>query len=294
MSLRWLAAELGVDVALLRFVAPRADTYYRHFFRSKRNGEQRRIDKTIGDLRFLQDRITERLLRPHVFPDSMHGCVKGRSPLTNARRHTNQSCVVGVDIESFYPSVTCAQVYAVWTDAFGYGPPISSMLTRLTTRHGHLPQGVPTSGYLANLAISAACQRLEAANSGWRSTFYADDITVSGESAREAIEVVVSAVRDAGFSIGRDKTAVMSRGRAQRVTGYNVDRDNPSVPREKRELIRCAINELRMRLREGRDTVKLERSIAGRINHVRATNRGHADRLQREVQRVLEPEKIAW
>ncbi|HEX9771854.1 MAG TPA: reverse transcriptase family protein [Steroidobacteraceae bacterium] len=294
MSLRWLAAELGVDVALLRFVGSRTESYYRHFFRPKPNGEQRRIDKTIGDLRFLQDRITQRLLRPYVFPDSMHGCVKGRSPLTNAKQHTNQPCVVCVDIESFYPSVTCAQVYEVWTDVFDYGPPIASLLTRLTTRHGHLPQGVPTSGYLANLAIAAAARHVETAASGWRPTFYADDITASGESARAAIEVIVGAVRNAGLAIGRDKTKVMPRGRAQRVTGYNIDRGQPSVPRKKRDKIRCAIDELRTRFRHGRTTFRLERSIAGRISHIRMTNPKHAERLDLLLEKVLDGDTIPW
>lgn len=294
MSLRWLASELGVDVALLRFVVERTESYYRHFYRQKRNGEPRRIDKTVGDLRFVQDRITQRLLRPYVFPDSMHGCVRGRSPLTNAKEHTNQPCVVGVDIKDFYPSVTCGQVFDVWSAAFNYGPPIAATLTRLTTRNGHLPQGVPTSGYLANLAITAAARRVEAAGLGWTPSFYADDITASGESARDGIEVIVAAVRASGLRIGRDKTMVMPRGEAQRVTGYNVDRESPSVPREKRELIRSAINELRTLMNEGQDTMKAERSIGGRINHVRATNPGHARRLERDLRRVLEAGTIRF
>lgn len=294
MSLRWLAAELGVDVALLRFVARRTENYYRHFFRPKRNGELRRIDNTVGALRFLQDRITERLLRPFVFPDSMHGCVKGRSPFSNARQHTNQPCVVGVDIESFYPSVTCACVYCIWTEMFGYGQPIASILTRLTTRGGHLPQGVPSSGYLANPAISAAAGQIEGASAGWKATFYADDITASGPAAREAIEVIVSAVRPAGLAIGRDKTAVMPRGRAQRVTGYNVDRREPSIPRDKRDKIRCAIDELRARRRAGLATERLERSILGRINHLRPTNPGNAKRLRRQWDRIVDAERMDW
>ena len=87
---------------------------------------------------------------------------RGPSPATNAMVHAGSKCVVKLDLVSFFPSVTCAMVYASWETQFGFGPPITPVLTRLTTHKGHLPQGSPTSGYLANLALIPCIPQIRA------------------------------------------------------------------------------------------------------------------------------------
>ena len=44
-------------------------------------------------------------------------------------------------------------VYGILVEVFGYGRALASLLTKLTTLEGHLPQGTPTSSYLANLVL---------------------------------------------------------------------------------------------------------------------------------------------
>ena len=49
--------------------------------------------------------------------DFVHGCVKNRSPLTNARTHCKQVSVASIDIRDFYPSVNYNMVYRLWERA---------------------------------------------------------------------------------------------------------------------------------------------------------------------------------
>src|SRR6185436_20457188 len=81
-------------------------------------------------------------------------------PQTNAFQHLGKHLVVRIDIQDFFSSITDRQIYSVWADKLGNSPPVASLLTTLTTYRRHLPQGAPTSTYLANLVLLGADQVL--------------------------------------------------------------------------------------------------------------------------------------
>jgi RNA-directed DNA polymerase len=280
-SLRWLARALNTSIEQLKHVACNADSHYRPFSLDKRV-----IDKPIGALADIQKRIKIALLQRFQFPDSFHGGIRGHSPHTNASLHLNKKCVVKIDLRKHFPMVSSARVYRIWTEYFGFGPKIAALLTRLTTYKGHLPQGTRTSSHLANLAllevepqVAEIAQRL-----GLDYTFFVDDITLSGDRAREALGLVITVMRNASFLVGRKKIAVMGANEAQVVTGLCVNRkQGPTVPRAEIDNIRCAIREWRINVRQGEPSEKLELSIRGRIAHVRRTNPGAASRLEKQL-----------
>lgn len=282
-SERWIASELGFPVEVLRDLSSRTARYYRPFAIPHGN-KVRQIDCPVGVLKFIQARIKKRVLAGFPFPEPLHGCVAGRSPFTNAREHCDQSCVANLDLRQFYPSVTCRMVYDVWVDAFGFGHPIASLMTKLTTHGGHLPQGTATSGYLANLVLVPVVDRIKelAVSMGCRVTFYVDDITVSGARARDVLGPLIVIVHGLGLSVGHGKTRVMDRGEPQIVTGYTVNnRNRPSVPLAKREKVRELIHEVRVRRSLGEDVSRFQNSMRGRIAHIGLANPGSAQRLQR-------------
>lgn len=282
-SERSIAATLGVRVELLREVSAQAADYYRRF-PIRRGTKVREINRAVGVLQFIQKRIKIRLLVGFPFPEAIHGCVTGRSPFTNAREHRNQPCVASLDLRAFYPSVTCRMVYQAWSQTFGFGHPIASLLTKLTTHKGHLPQGTATSGYLANIVLLPVVSQIRAVaeQMGCRVTFYVDDITISGGRAREVLGPVIEIVHGLGLSVRHGKTRVMGRGRRQLVTGYTVNNpDGPSVPLVKRAVVREIIHELHVRQSLGEDVARFGKSMSGRIAHIRFTNPGSAARLQR-------------
>lgn len=169
-------------------------------------------------------------------------------------------------------------------DAFGFGHPIASLMTKLTTHGGHLPQGTATSGYLANLVLVPVVDRIKelAVSMGCRVTFYVDDITVSGARARDVLGPLIVIVHGLGLSVGHGKTRVMDRGEPQIVTGYTVNNKNhPSVPLAKREKVRELIHEVRVRRSLGEDVSRFQNSMRGRIAHIGLANPGSAQRLQR-------------
>ncbi len=103
-------------------------------------------------------------------------------------------------------------------------------LLRAWLRTPHLPQGSPTSPYLANLADHRLDLRLAgyAAASGWCYTRYADDLTLSGgtDLAHRADAVVAAVSRivaDEGFRVNPGKTRLRTADQRQVVTGIVVN-----------------------------------------------------------------------
>jgi len=140
--------------------------------------------------------------------------------MDNVTIHLGASVLVTVDIKNFFPSIHNRMVYRVWSELLGCSPEISSLLTRLTTREHHLPQGSSTSTTLANLAlfmidgpIRAACDARSVHYSTW-----VDDLAFSGANARDVLPTVIQTLKDSGLAVARSKLRIMgpgTRGRDQ-------------------------------------------------------------------------------
>ena len=286
-SIRWLAWTLGVPASSLRRLASEAERHYRPF-QIVRGGKRRQIDNPSPELKDVQRRIRACLLSPVELPRFVHGCVKGRSPLTNASPHQRRPSLAQVDIKNFYPSVSNVRVYAIWK-RLGYGPSLAKLLTRLTTVDFHLPQGAPTSDALANLAMTPADAKIErvADELDLRLTRYVDDITLSGEPTAQALSAVIKVLRDEGFSIRHRKTRRVGSQVAHRVTGYSVNNPRgPSVGRKERDRVRAAVHQLICARRREEDTTDAERSVRGRISHLNRTNPGTSDKFIGQLRRA--------
>lgn len=274
--------------ALLLAIDMDVDGFYKSFPLRRAGKKERRIDRPVGALKFIQGQIKDHLLASFPFPHAFHGCVRGRSPKTNAETHGKTPLLVNLDLAGFYRSVTCEMVHAVWRDVFRFGPSIATLLTRLTTYRGHLPQGAPTSGYLANIVLLPAADQIErlALSFGCTATFYVDDISISGPHARQVIDPMIAVIQAHGLSIGRGKTKVMAGHVSQMATGYTINSGRPSVPRTKRDHVRSLVRELGLRQRFSHDVTALRSSLEGRIAHIKRTNPGHAARLRNLLTRV--------
>src|SRR4029078_3155775 len=94
-SIRWLQWKLGVPAELLRALAADAEGEYRPF-EITRGNKRRRIDNPSVGMKFVQRRARRRLLAALPLADSVHGCVRGKSPLSIAAPHCGQRNVASV------------------------------------------------------------------------------------------------------------------------------------------------------------------------------------------------------
>lgn len=287
-SEQWVAWKLGVPLRVLRRLAFEPDDEEYHPFCIRRRGKKpRRIDNPSEQLKFVQRRIRARLLENEPLPGWMHGCIRKRSPLTNATVHTNQPNVGRVDVKNFFPSVTNRAVYAIYQRA-GFGPKPAKLLTRLTTRVGHLPQGAPTSDRLANLHLATVAGRLEAIFDALdlKATAFVDDIAFSGIRTREAFRPVIETLRSIGLYVRNGKCENAGATKAHSVTGYITNgAAGPKVGRKQRSVIRAVVHRFIRARAEQRESIEVELSVRGHLAHLRRTNSGEAARLTRQLAR---------
>jgi hypothetical protein len=169
--------------------------------------------------------------------------------MDNVTIHLGASVLVAVDIKNFFPSIHNRIVYRVWSELSRCSPEISSLLTRLTTREHHLPQGSSTSTTLANLAlfmidgpIRAACDARSVRYSTW-----VDDLAFSGANARDVLPTVIQTLKDSGLAVSRSKLRIMGPGTRKVLNGVLLGHF-PSVLPERVSQLSAGIHNLKIGL----------------------------------------------
>ena len=205
-------------------------------------GKDRALSVPNAFLKAVQRRILDRLLYKLPVSEYSTAYRKGVSLLDNARPHTGKECIVKLDISGFFDSIDDDMVYLVMK-RFGFSVPATSLLTHLCVHNSVLPQGAPTSPYIANLVMNHFDVRLGewCARHGITYTRYCDDMTFSGtcEAIKRAdlIPKVRRMLARQGFALNSKKTVVAGTSVQQRVTGIVVN-EKPQAPRELRRSIR--------------------------------------------------------
>lgn len=285
-STRDLAFRLGISAETIMDIAAQAGRHYHPLIKRQKNKE-RLIDNPTGPVRALQDRIQERLLSPLILPDYIHGGVPGRSPVSNAAAHLGQRVVVGADVKDFFPSVTHRQIFDVWWKTLGCVPTIARLLTQLTSFKRHLPQGAPTSTTLANLVLHEAGVEVRRACAalGLAHTTFVDDLTFSGEKAREVLGVAAETLRKAGFRLPHRKIKIMGPRVQKKVTGAVLGA-KLNVPKDKKSKVRAALHCLSIAQPGSKEWETARRSTIGLIAHVASIDKKLADTFRRQSQAI--------
>ena len=102
-------------------------------------------------------------------------------------------------------------VYEMFTKN-GFSPDVASLLTKLTTFSGHIPQGAPTSTTVANFVFAPEGRKIKeiADREGLRFTTFVDDITISGQHDFKSIVPDIMAIITSRFKINQNKTSYRS------------------------------------------------------------------------------------
>lgn len=207
-----------------------------------RGHKNRRLSVPNGFLKTVQRRILDcYLYKLDVSKFSTAYC-RGSSLLDNASPHIGKEYIVKLDISHFFDNIDDDMVFMTMRQ-LGMSMPATSLLTNLCVHNGRLPQGAPTSPYIANLVMKHFDEKLGlwCAENNITYTRYCDDITLSG--TKKAIKSVhlVSKIRRMlyrmGFNLNEKKTVFVSSSQQQKVTGIVVN-EKPQISREMRRTIR--------------------------------------------------------
>lgn len=243
-----LAKALNVPVSLLLQVQSNPSNYYSISSIGKKSGGVRIISDPVKELKIVQRRLVRRFLSKASFPDYLFGSVKDeanpRDFVRNAVFHKTAKQVMAFDIENFFPSVQPGYVKLVFKNVFCVPEEVASLLVALTTLNGGLPQGAPTSSYLANLIFYDVEHKLVAVlrSKGFQYSRLVDDITVSSTKliGPQQRTFIYDAVRS---MLGRKKLLISKKkyqvtntethGRKTIVTGLIIERATVKLPKER-------------------------------------------------------------
>lgn len=146
----WLASNSKLSIERINYLADNiGDLVYgpvAEYVKGKRRDIYKPKREEKRDLR----KIHRALTRCKFEHDAAQGGVKGRSCVNAAQQHmgTRAQCVR--DISNCYPSITFGELQAALLDR-GFNPDTATLLTKLMTIDGRVPQGLPLSSDALNL-----------------------------------------------------------------------------------------------------------------------------------------------
>ncbi len=204
----------------------------------KKRGGMRIISVPEKQLKSLQKILLRFLCNNYEPHKTATGFVSNKSIVDNARLHSNKKYIFCLDIEDFFPTIHWGRVNKLLQAyPFNLSANIARIIANLTTYNGSLPQGAPTSPFLANMI----CRKLDSRLYAWATknqymySRYADDITLSTNKPqileKEKLQIENTIVEE-GFKINSKKTRVMPYYKRQIVTGLVCNNRRPTLPRE--------------------------------------------------------------
>jgi retron-type reverse transcriptase len=236
-----LARRLGIPEESLRSV----EVSYLQFTIPKRSGGKRTIQSPNRELKLIQRLILHRLLKRIRAHPAVRGFERRQSIVTNALPHQDKPIVVRMDIKDFFRSTKSQRVRDMFL-RLGWNREVATLLTKLCTYDGGLPQGAPTSPRLSNLVNLRLDTRLAAAAKKLAADYtrYADDLTFSFDDddpldPRQMIRITKSVLEDFGYRLHtRKKLHIRRQHQQQLVTGLVVNL-RVRLPRRTRRWLRA-------------------------------------------------------
>lgn len=225
---------IGKSKDELKSIINEIDNYYREWLEPKVNKatgkpktyqdgtiKQRAIRPSKSILKVIQTQIKDRILNQIELPDNIHGGIKKRSNITNAKPHQGKKYILTTDLQDFYPSIKANRVYRAFCD-LGFNTQFAYYITRLTTWKGELPQGTPTSTHISNIVFLETDYKLIelCKNNDITYTRYIDDLTFSSQTDfHDKISDILNIITQSGLKLSRRKTFYKG---SQTITGINV------------------------------------------------------------------------
>jgi RNA-directed DNA polymerase len=264
------------------YLYPNFSTKYREIEKPKKHGGTRTIKPPNLNLRKIQRIILDKILYKHTQLDCVYGLSKNKSILDNAKFHQKNASeqLLILDIENFFPSVPKKRINNIFKN-LGFNKENSSILTKLCTIDGSLPQGAPTSPYLASMVclkldkeIFTYCKRR-----GFIYTRYFDDISISGKNISDKnIKQIERIISRHGFNCNKDKREFFDFNTDKTINSVFISKSVLSVTDSYKKEIADIYQKL---LAE--DTIQNKRIFAGKFGFFLHINRKEAETFLKKL-----------
>lgn len=183
----------------------------------------------------------------------LHSSLKKRSYKTNAKTHENNRYLLVVDIQNFYPSISCKKIFNFFKYDLNLDDDIAGIYTALCTcpldgpntgnsEYG-IGQGLATSPVLAFLSNYRMFEYINdfAIKNNMEMTVYVDDIVFSSNKPikQEFVDSLFGIVKRNGLKIKKSKVRIYGPNQDKKITGVCITKGGKlRVPRSKHEEIK--------------------------------------------------------
>ena len=236
--------------------------HYQIFEIPKKSAGTRQIKKPIKSIDLLQRKLLPFLQEKYRVKMPVHGFVKNKSVLSNAKQHLKKKYILNLDLKNFYGSINFGRVRGLFmSKPFNMGDRAATIIAQICCDNNSLPQGACTSPIISNFIMSKLDKELIqfAKNTHTTYTRYADDITFSskkifsnkcivynrnGNPILEGFllsDVLKDLINSCGFEINFNKVRLENKIVRQEVTGITVN-DFPNVRRTYIRQIRAMLH----------------------------------------------------
>lgn len=182
----------------------------------------RPINAPITELKVIQSLLLRNVLYKLELPEYFFGGLRKKDAVLNARYHQGNKYFFLTDLKDFYPSVHYKSVEKALRKE-GFYPDVAKLITRISTKEGAIPQGCPTSSFLASLVVYHNCGDLfeKYMSEGLKVSVYVDDITFSSPiDFKDRTSKILEELRYRKLKINFKKTHYCTYN--PRVTGIQV------------------------------------------------------------------------
>ena len=249
----FLPSIIGEKAEILDGIIKDIDNHYteriEHKIDNKTGQPKTYLDGTVKEriirpskkrLKLIQSKIKDRILSKIELPKNVHGGVKKRSNITNAKPHQGNKYVFVTDLKDFYPSIKAKKIHDLFIK-LGYNKQFAFYITKLTSWKGELPQGTPTSTHISNIFFLETDYKLIKLCNENNITYtrYVDDLTFSSpKDFQDLIPTFLSIIKDSGLKISFRKTDYKGK---QNVTGivvllHKIDAPKKLIEKSKLEI----------------------------------------------------------
>lgn len=284
------------DISELLDVAPSKLMYFslnmkknvREFEKNKKNSskQKRKITAPSKELRDIQRKIKEKILNNYSYNKYIYG-LGGNTLKQHARVHQGRKSLVQMDLKDFYPSIKNQLVYNMWLNKFEFDHNASRVLTKLTTMHGGLKQGFPTSSHIAAIVAEEFTSHMYdyCKENKLKFSQYVDDINISGNEIdyRLVFKTFIPIGRQYGLTIKKTKTKVADRNIGKTITGVSLYEQRTRVPRE---VMSKAINALK-NLSSDPKNKHYGRVVSGYLGFVKHLNKADGRKYRKMRDKII-------
>ena len=129
-----LAAYFGLSYPKLAKAIYNIDDAYKYhqFVIPKKNGTARKISSPSKRLKTIQKRLKSVLYEIYSVRPSVHGFVREKSIVTNARMHLDKKFIFNIDLEDFFGSIHFGRVRNFFTsNPFNFNKSVATILAQI-------------------------------------------------------------------------------------------------------------------------------------------------------------------